>query len=768
MKSLKFFSVLLLLSLFVSNPSSIAASPATTAVNAAGPVIGLLEPSDIGEWQTGPFPPNDFQYARHDGAFVPGPALEPWANKVYFPGGRTSPSTESSIIWMYDPVTGTYTDTGEDVVEDVSNYNANLILDDGTGRGPAIYVIGGTDKDHGGTTIGTVQRYYPKTNEAESLPTADDWNGKVGGYRVAAVGTAVVDDIIYVYGGWETSVSPYFSSETWAFDPKQPSGSRWTNLGVPLSTARSYIMSAVQDGKIYAIGGVGSYVGGELDPVDTFEVLDTANLAAGWTLLAPMPAPGGEGRAFGFDSDTLRVNSPYQGKLYVVAPNDWPSVSSEVLEYDVATNTWLNDLPELPTPRADLAGTFIPLCTADADDGLPGIWTFGGRVNESCDPPLGPVEYAPMTCESVCIPLTGVEIAGPEQLIAGETGIYTATILPEDATAPVFLSWSNGQTTPEAGFTWDWSGSYTVVITATNCDSGSVVTDTLDVTVTDLPISGLLAANDSPTMLGETTTLTASVESGTSVVYTWDLGDETSAEGAVVEHVYPAGGDYTAVVTATNSLGSEVATTTVTIDTPGIGLGAINDSPTVLGLTTTLTATAESGAGVEYAWDLGDSTYAEGAVVSHIYPAVGVYTAVVTATNELGSEVATTIVLIEEPISGLAATNDSPTLLGLTTTLTAAVQAGSNVVYTWDMGDGTLAEGAVVEHIYPAVGVYTAVVTATNSLGSQSTTTSVVIEQPITTFYDYLPLVVRSQAIAALGQPSEPVALLYRYVPTWE
>ena len=47
----------------------------------------------------------------------------------------------------------------------------------------------------------------------------------------------------------------------------------------------------------------------------TFEVLDTANLAAGWTLLAPMPTPGGEGRAYGFDSDTLKVNSPYQGKI---------------------------------------------------------------------------------------------------------------------------------------------------------------------------------------------------------------------------------------------------------------------------------------------------------------------------------------------------------------------------------------------------------------------------------------------------------------------
>jgi len=373
-------------------------------ITVAGPLTArILEPTQPGVWHTGPFPPGNFQYARHDAAFVAGPAGEAWANKVYFLGGRTSPPTESPNIWMFDPLTLTYTDTGADVIEDVSNYNANLILDDGTGRGPAIYVIGGTDKDHGGVNIGTVQRYYPQINLAEALPAADNWNGMVAGYRVACVGSAVVDDVIYVYGGWQSNVAPYFSTETWRFDPNLPSGSRWENLTTaPLHTARSYIQSAVQGGKIYAIGGVGSYVGGELDPTAAVEVLDTANLAAGWTVLAPMPTAGGEGRGYGFESDTLSVHAPWQGKLYVVASNDWAAVSSEVLEYDIATNTWSDTFPELPTPRADLAGTYVPLCSPDPNDGLPGMWTFGGRVNESCDPPLGPTEYYPMSCYSQC------------------------------------------------------------------------------------------------------------------------------------------------------------------------------------------------------------------------------------------------------------------------------------------------------------------------------------------------------------------------------
>jgi hypothetical protein len=514
-------------------------------------------PAEQEAWQTGPFPPANFQYARHDGAFVPGPAGEPWANKIYFPGGRTSPGTESPDIWVFDPVAGTFTDTGANVVEDVSNYNANLILDDGTGRGPAIYVIGGTNKDGGGVSIGMVQRYYPQTNQAESLPTADNFNGMVGGSRVAAMGTAVVDDL--VYGGWETNVAPYFSAETWRFDPNAPSGSRWTNLGTPLHTARSYIQSAVQGGKIYAIGGVGSYVGGELDPTDAVEVLDTANLAAGWTVLAPMPTAGGEGRGYGFDSDTRLVNTPWHGKLYVVASNDWALPSSEMLEYDIATNTWRDDLPELPTPRADLAGTFVPLCTPDPNDGLPGLWTFGGRINESCDPPLGPTEFYPLPAAGTG--LTDATINGLTELPAGQIGIYSVSLEPVSATLPIEVVWSNGTTGMSADYGWDEPGLYTIVVTATNCPSATV-TASLTVEVLCVELAGATVTGPAELLEGEAGLYSVALEppaatppieliwsnglTGTSAVYSWAIP-----------------GDYTVVVTATNCGGLAEVTGTL-------------------------------------------------------------------------------------------------------------------------------------------------------------------------------------------------------------
>jgi len=95
------------------------------------------------------------------------------------------------------------------------------------------------------------------------------------------------------------------------------------------------------------------------------------------------------------------------------------------------------------------------------------------------------------------------------------------------------------------------------------------------------------------------------------------------------------------------------------------------------------------------------------------------------------------------PVAGLTATNDSPTLLGQVTTLTATVSAGTNVSYTWAFGDGQFGSGAVATHVYPAVADYTATITASNSVNGLTATTRVSIQTGIYTVY--LPLVLKGQ-----------------------
>ncbi len=259
------------------------------------------------------------------------------------------------------------------------------------------------------------------------------------------------------------------------------------------------------------------------------------------------------------------------------------------------------------------------------------------------------------------------------------------------------------------------------------------------------PITGLVAVNDSPTRLSNATMFVASVQAGDSVSYLWDFGDG-SALGTyqTVAHTYPAVGIYTAIVTASNSVSVVTATTRVTVDIPLSGLLAVNDSPTLLGNVTTLTATIGAGSNVAYTWNFGDgSASAGGITTTHVYPA-GVYTASVVAQNSVSALTATTHVTITDvPVSGLTAVNNSPTAIGNTTTLTATISAGSNVTYTWDFGDGsTTSIGQVVTRTYPfsITSRFTATVTALNSVSTQSaTTTIIIIPKRI-----YLPVVLKS------------------------
>lgn len=87
----------------------------------------------------------------------------------------------------------------------------------------------------------------------------------------------------------------------------------------------------------------------------------------------------------------------------------------------------------------------------------------------------------------------------------------------------------------------------------------------------------------------------------------------------------------------------------------------------------------------------------------------------------------TALVKVEGPIVGLTATNDGPTAVGRETTLGTIIEGGGFETYAWDFGDGVTGTGAMTTHVYPAIGVYTAVVTATNAFNSLTATTVVTV-----------------------------------------
>jgi expansin (peptidoglycan-binding protein) len=165
-----------------------------------------------------------------------------------------------------------------------------------------------------------------------------------------------------------------------------------------------------------------------------------------------------------------------------------------------------------------------------------------------------------------------VGISGSLEGMVDRTYTFTATVEPVSTTLWLTYTWqASGQLpvthtnerTDTVSYTWDNPGAQHITITASN-DFGAVM-DTHVITITDQPIESLTANNDSPNLLREVTTLSATITSGTNVVYTWDFGDGEVGEGEVVTHTYAAEGVYTATVSAMNSVSSLSETTVVTI-----------------------------------------------------------------------------------------------------------------------------------------------------------------------------------------------------------
>jgi|GEM_PF-2319817 len=170
-----------------------------------------------------------------------------------------------------------------------------------------------------------------------------------------------------------------------------------------------------------------------------------------------------------------------------------------------------------------------------------------------------------------------------------------------------------------------------------------------------------------------------------------------------------------------------------------IDLIASNNSPQMAGFTVTLTATVASGnsAGLAYTWNFGDGQTAQGRVVQHTYAAEGSYSAFVIASNGIDSKRAATLVTVwpfhiptptPGPIEGLKATSDSPVIAGNPVTFLGTVVRGTNVIYTWNFGDGSPpTNGPSVSHVYPTPGYYLVTLRGTNELGSEVTTIQVEI-----------------------------------------
>jgi len=355
-------------------------------------------------------------------------------------------------------------------------------------------------------------------------------------------------------------------------------------------------------------------------------------------------------------------------------------------------------------------------------DANPFVWASPGvyTITLTAFNTLG-VVTSTMQVTAQDVAITGL-VAGGAGAQLGSLAAFTTSIA---SGTNVSYSWNFGDGHTSSGSTvshlYAVVGTYTAVVTAAN----SVTTQTAlaPVQIVDIPITGLSAQNNSPTLLTGTTTLSATVNSGTNVSFTWAFGDGQAASGSTVNHQYVSPGAYTAVVTATNGRGNVMATTTVYInDVPVTGL-SVRTSVAWLGQTTLLTASLNTGTNVLYMWSLGDGASGPGATVTHVFVSPGLYSATVTATNSVGTTSAGATALVYGPPAAsftLANPSWAHVTTAFTNTTAVAPVSDPTIVYLWSFGDSFTSTAATPAHGYATSGIYTAVLTATNAAGNST------------------------------------------------
>lgn len=181
--------------------------------------------------------------------------------------------------------------------------------------------------------------------------------------------------------------------------------------------------------------------------------------------------------------------------------------------------------------------------------------------------------------------LTGSIGMTPNPVMAGQVITFNLQITNTDVITlhTIITDVRSPHVTPTNPLTWTaiitprsvWSRAITATVVP---DYAGPITNTLQVTSLEgpsglfaattqalIPVSGLFAVNNGPTVLGQPTILTATITGGSAVTYTWSLGDMTTDFGASITHTYPLTGTYIAVVTASNSVSAMTGSTTVLV-----------------------------------------------------------------------------------------------------------------------------------------------------------------------------------------------------------
>ncbi|XP_076998268.1 polycystin-1 isoform X2 [Tamandua tetradactyla] len=238
------------------------------------------------------------------------------------------------------------------------------------------------------------------------------------------------------------------------------------------------------------------------------------------------------------------------------------------------------------------------------------------------------------------------------------------------------------------------------------------------------------------------------VDSAVEVAFLWTFGDGNQALGQFrppydesflvpepavaqvlvqhnITHTYSTPGEYTLMVLVSNAFENLTRQVPVSVRAalPALAV-AVSSQVLVAGRLVTFSPhPLPVPGGISYTWDFGDGypvVPRSQPEAEHSFAAPGVYHVCLQANNTMSSTAACADLRVFEELHGLSVHLSPVVEQGAPVRVSAALESGDNVTWTFDMGDGMVRSGPtpVVEHVYLQAQNYTVTVRAVSPAGS--------------------------------------------------
>jgi PKD repeat protein len=310
----------------------------------------------------------------------------------------------------------------------------------------------------------------------------------------------------------------------------------------------------------------------------------------------------------------------------------------------------------------------------------------------------------------------------------------TVNFIDSSSNSPTSWVWSFGDggtaTVQNPSHTYTTKGTFTVTMTATNAGGSSTETKVGYISVTTetaAPDASFTATTTEGSIPLTVKFIDTSANGPTT--WLWSFGDGEYDNAQNPTHIYRRNGTFTVTLTATNSKGSSTASKHNYIEAedalPIASFVADNTSGTAPFIVH-FTDTSEN-LPTSWSWYFGDEESSTVQNPVHVFENRGTYTVVLTVKNSMGSNSTSRVKYINvtgrvAPVASFSVdTSNGPGPLTVHFTDTSI---NSPTSWQWSFGDGFSTAEQNPVHTYASAGTFTVVLTATNTEGSDTETST--------------------------------------------